>query len=153
MAAYRHMLVAIDLTDESQQVVERARDEAGRHGAQVSVVHVIRPVEQVYGGFGAVGVPGDFGGQLAALEHEAHRQAQQRLAAIAEQLGAPAERTHLLMGNAAADIRRLAEEQRADLIVIGTHGRHGFGLLLGSTANAVLHGVAIDVLVVRIKVA
>ena len=152
MTAYRHMLVAIDLTEESEQVVDRAREEASRHGAMLSVVHVIRPVDQVYGGFGAVGVPGDFGGQLAALEHEARRQSEQRLAAIAEQLGAPAERAHLLMGNAAVDIRRLADEQGADLIIIGTHGRHGLGLLLGSTANAVLHGVSVDVLVVRIKV-
>ena len=128
MAAYRHILVAIDLTDESQQVVDRARDEASRHGSGVSLVHVIRPVDQVYGGFGAVGVPGDFGGQLASLEHEAQKQAQQRLTTIAETLGVPAERTHLLIGNAAADIRRLADEQGADLIVIGTHGRHGLGL-------------------------
>jgi universal stress protein A len=153
MPAYRHMLVAIDLTDESQQVIDRAREEASRNGASLSLVHVIKPVEQVYGGFGAIGVPGDFGGQLASLEHEAHKQAQQRLAAVGASLGVPVERTHVLLGNAAAEIRRLAEEQDVDLIILGTHGRHGLGLLLGSTANAVLHGVKVDVLVVRVQVA
>ena len=39
-----------------------------------------------------------------------------------------------------------------DLIVVGTHGRHGIGLLLGSTANSVLHGVDRDVLAVRVSV-
>ena len=39
----------------------------------------------------------------------------------------------------------------ADLIVLGTHGRHGLGLLLGSTASGVLHGCPCDVLTVRIK--
>ncbi len=38
-----------------------------------------------------------------------------------------------------------------DLIIIGTHGQHGIALLLGSTANAVLHGVSCDVLAVRVK--
>ncbi len=38
----------------------------------------------------------------------------------------------------------------ADLIVLGTHGRHGLGLILGSTANGVLHGASCDVLAVRI---
>jgi universal stress protein A len=35
--------------------------------------------------------------------------------------------------------------------VIGTHGRHGLGLLLGSTVNAVLHGLDTDALAVRIR--
>ena len=35
-------------------------------------------------------------------------------------------------------------------LVVGSHGRHGLALLLGSTANAVLHGAPCDVLAVRI---
>ncbi|MGB1202845.1 MAG: universal stress protein [Alloalcanivorax venustensis] len=38
----------------------------------------------------------------------------------------------------------------ADLIVLGSHGKHGIRLLLGSTANAVLHRATCDVLAVRI---
>jgi universal stress protein A len=44
----------------------------------------------------------------------------------------------------------MADESNADLIVLGTHGRSGIRLLLGSTANAVLHGAKQDVLAVRI---
>jgi universal stress protein A len=54
------------------------------------------------------------------------------------------------IGNPAHEIRDAATELEADLIVVGTHGRHGLGLLLGSTANAVLHGVGCDVLAVRV---
>jgi len=34
--------------------------------------------------------------------------------------------------------------------VVGSHGRHGLALLLGSTANGVLHGASCDVLAVRV---
>jgi universal stress protein A len=37
------------------------------------------------------------------------------------------------------------------LIVVGSHGRHGVRLLLGSTANGILHHAKCDVLAVRIK--
>ena len=39
----------------------------------------------------------------------------------------------------------------ARLIVVGSHGRHGLALLLGSTANGVLHHAKCDVLAVRIQ--
>lgn len=48
-------------------------------------------------------------------------------------------------------MHRLAKEQRCDLIVVGSHGRHGLALLLGSTANDILHGAPCDVLAVRLK--
>ena len=44
----------------------------------------------------------------------------------------------------------VADEAGADLIVVGSHGRHGLALLLGSTANGVLHGAMCDVLAVRV---
>lgn len=37
------------------------------------------------------------------------------------------------------------------MIVVGSHGRHGLALLLGSTANDVLHGAPCDVLAVSLK--
>ncbi|MBD3646240.1 MAG: universal stress protein, partial [Pseudomonadales bacterium] len=52
---------------------------------------------------------------------------------------------------ASNEIRAVAEKQDIDRIVLGTHGQHGLQLLLGSTANSVLHGVSCDVLAVRVK--
>ncbi len=155
MTNYRQMLVAIDLSEETDQVLARARDEAQRHGATLSLVHVMKPFIHVYGGFGGIG-PGDYGGRLASLEVELQNDARQRVAAIAAANSIPPARTHVLLGNPAAEIRALCAgdngaEGKADLLVIGTPGRHGLGLLLGSTANAVLHGIDIDVLVVRIR--
>ena len=54
-------------------------------------------------------------------------------------------------GLPADEIKSEAEALNADLIVVGSHGRKGLGLLLGSTATGVLHGAKIDVLTVRIS--
>ncbi len=48
------------------------------------------------------------------------------------------------------EIHALAEKLSADLIIVGSHGRHGLALLLGSTANGVLHGAKCDVLAMRV---
>ena len=87
-----------------------------------------------------------------SFEEEALKQAAQQLrdyGKISRIYGAD---VHVKLGNPAHKIRDAASELEADLIVVGTHGRHGLGLLLGSTANAVLHGVGCDVLAVRVKV-
>jgi universal stress protein A len=150
MTTYREILVAIDLSEESDQVLARARDEAQRHGATLSLVHVVKPFVHVYGGFGGIG-PGDYGGRLASLEVELQNDARRRVAEIAAANGIAADRTHVLFGNPASEIRALCGTAGIDLLVIGTHGRHGLGLLLGSTVNAVLHGLDTDALAVRIR--
>ncbi|EAW31305.1 hypothetical protein GP2143_07144, partial [marine gamma proteobacterium HTCC2143] len=57
---------------------------------------------------------------------------------------------HIIVGRAENEIHSLAEELGAELIVVGSHGRHGIALLLGSTANGILHGATCDVLAVRV---
>jgi universal stress protein A len=150
MSLYTNILIALDLSEESGQVLDKAKQLA--EAGQLSLIHVVKPIEHVYGGFGAVGLAGDFSAQMATLEQQAVKHAQDRLAAIGKETGIAAGRIHVPVGNASTEIHRVAREIDADLIVIGTHGRHGLGLLLGSTANAVLHGVRRDVLAVRVRV-
>ena len=65
--------------------------------------------------------------------------------------GIEPERVAVRIGRPALEIKAYAEEIGADLIVLGSHGRHGLsGVMLGSTANGVLHGSACDVLTVRV---
>ena len=151
MSSYSKILVAVDLSEESGQVIARAKDMAEKK-TEVSIIHVVKPIEHVYGGFGAVGLAGDFSAQMATLEQQAVEHAEKRVAELAADLGVPAERQHVCVGNASSEIHRIAKEGDAELVVIGSHGRHGLGLLLGSTANAVLHGTSCDVLAVRVQV-
>jgi len=60
--------------------------------------------------------------------------------------------TSVDMGRPAELILREAESWRADLIVVGSHGRGFWGrLALGSVSDAVLHNAPCSVLVVRNK--
>ena len=62
----------------------------------------------------------------------------------------PDEQVYAPIGSAVDEIHLLSESVKADLIVMGTHGQSGLKLLLGSTANGVLHGVKCDVLAIKI---
>jgi len=63
----------------------------------------------------------------------------------------PAEAVHFLRGKPASEIKRLAESLHVDLLVIGSHGQGAVkAAVLGSTANAVLHGIHCDVYTVRV---
>jgi len=141
MAQFTNILAAVDLSDESAQVLEKAK--ALAQGARINVVYVCELMSQLYGGELAV--------DISDIQKQMQQQATDTLDQLAEKANIPAECRYVLLGKPAAEIRRLAKELNTDLIVIGTHSRHGLGLLLGSTANSVLHGVGCDVFVVRIN--
>lgn len=144
MASYKRILVGLDLSEESSQVLQKAADIGDACGGEVSLAHVIEPLTFAYGG----DIPMD----LSEVQEQLQNQAKEQLRKSADKLGIPAERQHVVLGQPASEIHRLADELEADLIVIGSHGRHGLALLLGSTANGVLHGAACDVLAVRVHV-
>ena len=145
---YKQVLAAVDLSPESTQVLERAKEQADRHGARLSVVTIVKPLTQVYGGIDIA----PLAGSAVSFEEQALEAAGSQLRQLAERYEVAGPDVHVLLGAPAHDIRGLAERLGVDLIVIGTHGRHGLGLLLGSTASAVLHGVERDVLAVRVHV-
>ena len=141
---YTHILVAVDLTEECHEVILRAQALANSNNAKLSLINVVEPMAMAFGG----DVPMD----LSLLQQQQFEQARERIDIFAK--GYPelvAEQRHLVYGQPRQEIHRLAEEQHCDLIVVGSHGRHGLALLLGSTANDVLHGAPCDVLVVRLK--
>ncbi|MCK7597329.1 universal stress protein [Microbulbifer sp. CAU 1566] len=142
MAGYNNILVGLDLSKESAQVLDRAAQIAACSGAQMSLAHIIEPLTFAYGG----DIPMD----LSEVQEELQNQAKEQLrrAAAAHQIAT--ERQHVVLGQPATELHRLAEDTGCDLIVIGSHGRHGLALLLGSTANGVLHGASCDVLAVRV---
>ncbi len=140
MIQLNQVLVAIDLSEESAQVLQKAK--ALAMDAKLHIVYVYEPLNQLFGG--------EFALDTGQLQEEFLHQTTDKLNEFAEQAGIPEQCRHVREGKPGPEIRHLAENIEADLIVVGTHSRHGLGLLLGATANSVLHGVGCDVFVVRI---
>ena len=147
MNSYRHILFAADFSEEALQVGTRAKDMAQRYGAQLSLVHVIEQVA-VSAGYDVLPVLPVLPELPADTLREAARGALQQLAVRLE-IQDVEQRIEMVVSTKEG-ILETARELSADLIVVGSHGRHGLALLLGSTANAVLHGAPCDVLAVRI---
>lgn len=138
---YKHILVATDLLHGSDLVIKRAKEMATLMGADLRLLHVVEPLPGY--GYAFIG--------SAEIEVELVNEAKKQLAKLAEKYGVTEKNLHVEIGPTKVEILRIAEEQNADLIVVGSHGKNGFSVLLGSTANAVVHGATCDVLTVRLK--
>jgi len=134
MSQYQKILVAIDLSEDSTAVVLRGR--------AIADYNVIEPLSFAYGG----DIPMDFSG----IQEEIHQQATQQMRRFAESNKIDVPHQHIVLGKPEVEIHATAKELGSDLIVVGSHGRHGLALLMGSTANGVMHGANCDVLAVRV---
>lgn len=137
---YTHILLAIDLSEETDFILEKARRVRGFTGAQLSLVHVVEPLPGY--SYAYLGIED--------IEQQLIDEAREALAKFGEKLNVARDRQLIEIGPAKTKILKAADEVKADLIVCGSHGRHGLSLLLGSTANAILHGAKSDVLIVRL---
>ncbi|MDN3639560.1 universal stress protein [Simiduia curdlanivorans] len=143
MNSYQHIVVGVDLSPESHQVIERAVQIAKNHNAKLLLAHIIEPLAFAYGG----DIPMD----LTEVQEQLQTQAKGQLHKLAQQFAIDQTQCHLLVGQPAAELHQLATEHKSELIIVGSHGRRGLALILGSTANGVLHGAHCDVLAVRIQ--
>ncbi len=143
MKTYQHILVATDLSPASDALLEQASLLAKKENATLSLVHVLPYPPIIYGGEFVIAVDVD-------LENTLKAQAKEALAKQAQKLAVPAERQWLTIGSMTAEIVHLAQQQGVDLIIVGSHDRHGLASLLNSTADSILHAMPCDVLAIKI---
>lgn len=143
MSAYQNILLVVDLTEDSLTIGRRALAVAKDTGARISLLHVVEyvPVEPM----GETLLP------AVQIEEELVARAKDRLAELASQLGLADAPRRVATGNIKAEIVRGAEEQGADLIVLGCRERHGISILVNYTEDTVLHAAPCDVLAVRLR--
>lgn len=141
MSVFESILVATDFHPCSDAALAQALELAECCGAKVHLLHV----------YTMPGLPDG-----ASLSHQAIDDAEHAARRKLENLARGVERAHHLgrllvrMGDAATAITLVAAELRAELIVLGTHGRRGVNrLLMGSVANAVVRTAPCSVLVTR----
>lgn len=137
---YKHILFATDLSNESDFIISKVRTISGYTGAKLSLIHVVEPMPGY--SYAYLGIE-DIEGQLIEESRTA-------LAKLGDELAVDKKDQFVEVGPTKSKIQEIAESIGVDLVVCGSHGRHGLSLLLGSTANAILHGAKCDVLVVRL---
>lgn len=138
------VLVAVDLELEpARSVLERA---FSLRPGEMWVTHLVEPQYVQYS------IDPTFTGSITrAMEEDAMRATRERVAEICVPSGVPQDHQIVRMGRAASGIHQLAVELGVDTIIIGSHARKGFGRLLGSTANAVLHNAPVNVMTIRMN--
>ncbi len=144
MNCYQHILLAVDFMPGVEKICRRAKELASCCGARLSVIHVVEPIVMAPPYEGMPSLPVDFEDQML-------NSARDSLEKLMEKEGLEDANWTVEIGAVKWTIIEHAEQWEVDLIVIGSHGRHGLSRLLGSTANAVLHSAPCDVLAVHVE--
>jgi universal stress protein A len=141
---YDKVIVALDLSDSSQLVIDKAIELVGGDISRLSLAHTVEPIPTVWGMESYAMDPIELQGKIVDS-------ARQLLAELASKSNIDTAHQHTVLGDPAHEIRKLAEDQNADAIVMGSHGHSGWKVMLGSTANKLLHGARCDVLTVHVS--
>ncbi len=138
---YRNILAVVGVSEDGAQVAARAREFAVAGNAQLTLLHVVEfvPVEPLSDSL----LP------AVQIETELIERSRTRLKDMAQILGAGV-RWEVTSGNVKSEITRHARQGQFDLIVIGSHERHGLSILVNLTEDTVLHAAPCDVLAVRL---
>ncbi|MFS6938071.1 putative universal stress protein [Neisseria animaloris] len=147
---YKHLVVAVDGSATALNALQHASELARMGSAQLTLVHVANPAEYM-------ALAPEF------LQHESYEAAAiaqgnevlEFAEKSAKEKGVANVAKHLLVANKGAremaqDLVDYADEQGADLLVLGTHGRSGLmHLLMGSFAETVMRQSHLPLLVIR----
>ncbi len=145
MNHYQNILLAIDFSDYGHYVAQRAKQLADQFSAHLHIIHVLDNIAMPDTPYGLV-IPLDEDSSYDLLEAEKNKFKQ-----ISDQLDIAPTRRWMVWGEPQQEITQLATQQHIDLIVVGSHGRHGLAVLMGSTAKGVLYHADCDVLAIHLK--
>ena len=143
MAGYQKLLVLLDLSNDSEQVAIAGRDLAAYSKASIVALHVVEfvPVEPM----------GESLMPTVQIEDELIARSHVKLNQLMARLGLGLATLRVEAGNTKTEILRVAEEEHADLIVLGSRERHGLAILINFTEDTILHAAHCDVLAVRLR--
>jgi universal stress protein A len=143
MAAYKKILVLLDLSEASEQIAAAGRDMAAHSDAAMVLLHIVEfvPTEPM----GETLMP------TVQIEQDLAQRARTKLSELSARLKIAQVTARVETGNKKTEILRVAKEEGVDLIVLGSRLRHGLGILVNFTEDTVLHAAHCDVLAIRTK--
>jgi nucleotide-binding universal stress UspA family protein len=147
--SWKTVLVPHDFSASANYAAALARDEAELHGARILLLHVIDLPHQL-AGTKAVVSPDT--GTPIPLKDYAVSSAESQIVDLADRLRRDGVdvATYVRIGSPIDEILRFADEEKVDIIIMGTHGRTGIQrLVAGSVAERVVRAAKMPVMTVR----
>jgi nucleotide-binding universal stress UspA family protein len=139
------VLAPVDFSDQSGHAVETATDIASKFGAGLLLVHVVAALPKLPSGVSIF--------KEEEYERRLHDEAVRRMGEIStkQTLAGVSVRSEVGIANdVGMEVLRIAEHNKADLIVIATHGLTGWNkLVFGSIAEKVMRLAPVPVLLLR----
>lgn len=144
MIEVKKILCAVDFSESSTKVSDYAKTLALKHGATVLVLYAAPSLSQYVGFHVPPNSIENFVGEIVSGAEKTME------TYLNENFSGVEAEGRVVTGYAAEEILRVAEEDKVDLIVMGTHGRVGIDrILFGSVAEKVVKNSAIPVLTIR----
>lgn len=146
LTKYKTIILALELISKNDKpLIEKAQLLAKQNKSKIILVHAIEHLSSyTTASYGISSIDPE-------IENILLNNARKEMEKLGKKLDIPRKNQIINIGSAKFVVIEEAEKAKADLIVIGSRGNNGIRLLIGSTANAVLHSAHCDVLAVRIK--
>ena len=141
MNLYKHIIVAVDLSDDAELVLEKAQVLARASDAMLTLVHVVQPLSVTY-----YSMPMD----LASLNEQISEKSRDRMSELFSNIQWERKEQMIVYGCPEKEIHKIVREKNIDLIIVGSHGKDGLALIFGSTSSSIFHGASCDVLAMRV---
>ena len=143
MPVFTNILVAMDGSEASQRAMSQAVDLAKLCNAKLHTIYVVET-----GLFSSLPMEGTVEIMYSVLEKEGE-EVMERAKIYASEKSITAI-THMKQGHAGSEILALAEEEKSDLIIVGSHGKSNTDrLLIGSVSTFVVTHSTVTTMVVR----
>jgi universal stress protein A len=144
MSGYKNLLIMSDLSNSSVILCEKAAVLAKALNAKMNIIHIVEYLPQMYSG-GEFALPLD-----PQIEDELAQDAKNNLESQGKHHNIPKQNQFVIIGEITEEIEKMVEKNNIDLVIVGTHDRHGLDYILGTTADNVLHTLHCDVLAIYI---
>ncbi len=142
MSLYRKILVAINLDQECEQILKRALRLAAGSPDNIVIVHAC---EHPITGYGEL-----TGRNHMVTETQIKQSVFPQLESITQRFGIPRDNVRIEFGQPAEVVNEVATAIGAELIITGSHGKHGLNRLLSSISSSIASSAHCDVLMVNI---
>ncbi|MEH8044529.1 MULTISPECIES: universal stress protein UspA [Gallibacterium] len=138
---YKHVLVAVDLSEESNVLLAKAVQVAKNNGAKLSIIHVDVNFSDLYTGLIDV--------NMSSMQDRISDETHDALVELAKQAGYPVTETLCGNGDLGTVLADAVSKYDVDILIVGHH--QDFWSKLMSSTRQVMNNINVDMLVVPLK--